>query len=93
MVHTAHTAQGEALPSRPPHPAGVSQQLWAGGAAGLGALPAEKGTPSLPREGKRGDILGQREEGNKFQFQTALTFGLGLPNRLVLLHLQGRGLP
>lgn len=41
--------------------------------------------PHFPGEGKRGDILGQRGEGNKFQFQTALTFGLGLPNRLVLL--------
>lgn len=67
-----------------PHPDGVSQPLGAGGAAWLGTPPAEKGTPSLPGEGKRGDILGQSGEGKKFQFQTALTFGLGLPNRLVL---------
>lgn len=81
-VHTVSApAQGTALQAPTPS----RDESEAGGTAWLGILPAEKGTPSLPRKRKRGKSLGQSGEGNEFQFQTAFTFGRGLPNRLVFL--------
>lgn len=83
VAHSPHPLRSGALPSRPPHPLGVSQP-WAGGTAWLGTQPAEKGTPSLPGKG-RGDTVRAGGGRHKFCFQTALTFGLGLPSRCVLL--------
>lgn len=82
-AHSPHPLKSRALPSRPPHPLGVSQRR-AGGTAWLGTQPVEQGTPSLPGKG-RWETVEAGGGGNKFHFQTALMFGPGLPNRSVLI--------
>lgn len=51
-AHTPPPPPSGTLGSGSPHPAGVSQRLRAEGAAWLGTHPAQKGTPSLPGEGR-----------------------------------------
>lgn len=82
-AHSPHPLKSRPLPSRPPHPLGVSQHR-AGGTAWLGTRPAEKGTPSLPGKG-RGETVRAGGGSHMFHLQTPLTLGLGLPNRSVLM--------